>query len=100
MKITRLTYKGTEIRRKTLKISEIVALIASEKVEEIACKFHKNCELARLMGAIALKRRLPHLFFGGVFRKNKQASFSGYILPCCIVWWRLAETRLFHLEIK
>ncbi len=80
MRITRFTYKGAEIRRKSLEISEVVALIASEKTEEMVRKFRKNWELARPMDAIALKRRLPHLFFGGVFRKNKQASFSGYVL--------------------
>ncbi len=80
MKITRFIYKGAEIRRKALEISEVVALIASEKTEEMVRKFRKNWELVRPMDAIALKRRLPHLFFGGVFRKNKQASFSGYVL--------------------
>ncbi len=80
MKITRLTYKGAEIRRKALEISDVVALIASEKTEEMVRKFRKNWELAHPTDAIALKRRLPHLFFGGVFRKNKQASFSGYVL--------------------
>ncbi len=80
MKITKLTHKGTEIRRRPMEIPEVVELIASEETRKKICKFRKLWDLAAPQQQYAMRRRLPHLLFGGVFRKNGQISFSGYVM--------------------
>ncbi len=79
MKITKLTYRGYNTHTKAMEMAQVVELITSKQTENVLLKFRERWDAEQTMH-FALKRKLPHLLFGGVFRKNKPAVFSGCVI--------------------
>ncbi len=69
MKITKLTYRGENRHKKAMEMDRVLELITSEQVENLVFTFRERWG-AEQTQHFALKRKLPHLLFGGVFRKR------------------------------
>ncbi len=64
---------------RVLEAEEAVKLMTSEQTREMVRRFREQWKTEQ-MQHVALRRRLPHLLFGGAFRKNKLVSCSGYVM--------------------
>ncbi len=79
MKITKLTYRGENRHKKVMEMDSVVELITSERTENLVLKLRERWRTEQSQHFV-LKRKLPHLLFGGAFRKNKPATYNGCVI--------------------
>ncbi len=78
--ITKLIYRGSKQHMRKMAVEELVEMVKSEEVALMVSKFRRQWRDARMMGRADLRRRLPHILFGGGFTKRGMAEYSGYVV--------------------
>ncbi len=77
--ITKLTYRGSKQHMKRMTVEELVEMVKSENMAQEIRKFRSNWRKSIIVDRAAMKRRLPHVLFGGAFTKRGMPEYSGYV---------------------
>ncbi len=78
--VTELTYRGSRQHMKKMTVENVVEMITSEEMNLAVQKFREHWRNSRLLKRKNMRRRLPHILFGGVFTKRGMPLYSGFVV--------------------